>query len=110
MYVRFNYLRDMLSNTEKRFVRNWEEQRAGGRFSYVALNTLAGTIMLSLFSFLVLFFGMHVLFSWALLIIVSSISLVVAAIVSYIVWGKNEQKWKALIRREINNGLSGNGS
>ena len=101
MYVRFHYFKDMLTKTEKRFVRHWEEQRTGGRLAYVAQNTLAGTIMISLFSFVVLFFGMHVLFSWKLLIIVSTISILTSCVVSYLVWQKNERKFRGLIKREV---------
>ncbi len=101
MYIRFHYFKDMLTKTEKRFVRHWEEQRTGGRLAYIAQNTLAGTIMLSLFSFVVLFFGMHVLFSWKLLIIVSSIAISIACVVSYLVWQKNERRFRDLIKREI---------
>jgi hypothetical protein len=108
MYVRVHYFKGMLTKTEKRFVRHWEEQRMGGRMAYVAQNTLAGTIMLSLFSFVVLFFGMHVLFSWKLLIIVTSIAITVSCIVSYLVWQKNERKFRDLIKREVDAGVKAN--
>lgn len=100
MYVRFYLTDNMLTKTEKRFLRHWEEQRTGGKLAYIALTTLAGTIMLSLFVFVVLFFGLHVLFSWLVLITVTGVSLLLSVALATIAYNRNEKKYHQLLKQE----------
>jgi uncharacterized membrane protein len=91
----------MLSSSEKRFVRYWQEQRTGGMASYYLMYVLIGTIMVTLFTSIVLHFFLHYRFAWILFITVVVCSLLASAIVTYVTWRNNERKFKDLIRREI---------
>jgi Na+-driven multidrug efflux pump len=95
----------LLSSAEKRFVRYWEEQRAGGRWSYyatyIAVGTLISTIILC--TFLFLFFQIIFGSIWVWLAIVGSILISAAATITS--WSKNEKKFRQIIRREMDDGV-----
>jgi hypothetical protein len=93
----------MLTATEKRFIKYWEEQRTGGRIKYYLLYILTGTfVAIIVLSFLFLMFGgdleNHVLY-----IIIGSFVVVTTATV--LSWWINERKFKAIIQREIREGM-----
>jgi Na+-driven multidrug efflux pump len=102
----------MLTATEKRFIKYWEEQRTGGRVKYYLLYILTGTfVAILVLSFLFLMFGgdleNHVLY-----IIIGSFVVVTSATI--LTWWINEKRFKAIIQREIREGMekdeaSGNG-
>ncbi|HKH59990.1 MAG TPA: hypothetical protein VKA49_04110, partial [Flavitalea sp.] len=52
----------MLSSSEKRFVRYWQEQRTGGRWSYYALYIAIGTVMATIIFSTFLFLFLQAIF------------------------------------------------
>lgn len=92
----------MLTATEKRFIKYWEEQRTGGRAKYYLLYILLGTFIATLvISFLtqVLGFGLP---ENLILIVISSFCVVTIATV--LTWWLNEKRFKGIIQREIKKG------
>ncbi len=92
----------MLTSAEKRFVRYWEEQRKGGRWSYLLLYILAGTFIASI----VLLFVLHM---WAVDFegrewLIPITSFVIITVVTNLTWMRNEKRFKTIIRREMENG------
>jgi drug/metabolite transporter (DMT)-like permease len=85
----------MLTPAEKRFIRQWEDQRTGGKWKYLAFYTFCWTfiflvspillgIFFSLFSFLDLY-------NWPFLAVVLLIAAGAFALSHYI-WEKNEKR------------------
>lgn len=97
----------MLSAREKRFIRYWDEQRKGGRWAYYALYILAGTFIATI----VLYFLLHMMSIEFLekLWLVPTASCLVIAISIVITWSVNEKRFKAIIRREVENGKAEDG-
>ena len=95
----------MLSSSEKRFVRYWQEQRTGGRWSYyatyIAIGTFIATIIFS--TFLFLFF--QVVFGSPSFWIALSLAFLISATATVLTWSFNEKKFKAIIRREMDRGI-----
>lgn len=91
----------MLTSKERRFIRYWEEQRKGGKGSYILLYTVVGTFIVTLILsvFLVLFFQIVFgsIFFWAVCIS----GLVISLLASLITWNRNEKRLQEIIRREI---------
>ena len=91
----------MLSVTEKRFIRYWQEQREGGKLSYYTMYILVGTFMATLIISTFLFLFFQIIFGsiafWSGLLAAFVIS-VVAAVTS---WTRNERKFKELVKREM---------
>ena len=91
----------MLTTTERRFIRQWEEQREGGKLSYILLYSIVGTFIATLILsvFLVLFF--QIVFGtfpfWMVVVSGFLISLGTA----WFTWNRNEQKLQQIIRREV---------
>lgn len=94
----------MISAEEKRFIRSWQDQRNGGLMSYFIMYSLIGTLVVSLFTFVVLFFFLQIYISVPILIIVPVSSYILSCIVTYYVWKKNEKRLKTLIKREVEAG------
>lgn len=93
----------MLTATEKRFIKYWEEQRQGGRVKYYLLYIISGTfVTILVLSFLSLMLGLGFPENlwW---IIIGSFALVTIATV--LTWGLNEKKFKRIIQREIKEGM-----
>lgn len=93
----------MLTVTEKRFIKYWEEQRDGGKMKYFLLYIIAGTFV----GTLVLSF-LSLMLAWGFpdnlwLIVVGSLIMVTLATV--LTWGLNEKKFKGIIQREIREGM-----
>lgn len=95
----------LLSTSEKRFVRYWQEQRTGGRWSYyalyIAVGTFIGTIILSTFLFLFLQAIFGSLSFW----IVLSSSFLISGVATILTWSANEKKFKKIVRREMDKGI-----
>lgn len=91
----------MLTTTERRFIRQWEEQREGGKLSYILLYTVLGTFIATLILsvFLVLFF--QVVFGTFPFWMVVSSGFLISLCTSWFTWKKNEQKLQQIIRREV---------
>ena len=93
----------MLTVTEKRFIKYWEEQRMGGRVKYYLLYILTGTfVAILVLSFLFLMFGGD-LANNVLYIVIGSFVLVTTATI--LTWWINEKRFKTIIQREIREGM-----
>ena len=92
----------MLTASEKRFVKSWEEQRQGGKVKYYLLYIIIGTFPAVLvLSFLASLFG-----AFSKLWITIPLSFLVSIIYTVRTWSANEKKFKAIIQREINEGMA----
>ncbi|HSB91611.1 MAG TPA: hypothetical protein VLC28_00780 [Flavitalea sp.] len=91
----------MLTTTERRFIRQWQEQREGGKLSYILLYTVVGTFIATLILsvFLVLFF--QVVFGTFPFWIVVLSGFMISLVASWLTWHRNEQKLQQIIRREV---------
>jgi hypothetical protein len=91
----------VLTASEKRFVKSWEEQRQGGKVKYYLLYIIVGTFpAILVLSFLASLFG-----AFTKLWITIPLSLVVSIIYTVRTWAANEKKFKAIIQREIHEGM-----
>lgn len=93
----------MLSPEEKRFIRQWEDQRTGGRTFYIILYTFTWSfiiflapLVVSVFIDIYSFFQLDRLPLWLAILI----ALIAGFIVSSRQWRKNEAKWRSLLERE----------
>ena len=92
----------MLSAKEKRFIKYWEEQRTGGRWSYFALYIPVGTFLCAiLIAFL---FSMFSIIEANFFVVVAIVSALLATVISIGAWYNNERKFKKLIHREVTRG------
>lgn len=95
----------MLNSAEKRFIKYWEEQREGGKVKYYLLYIIVGTFI----SMLILSFVYSIVIShtfsvdWGVVPILIT-SFVLVTVSTIITWGRNEKKFKAIIKREIEEG------
>ena len=92
----------MLTTSEKRFIRYWQDQRKGGRWSYLALYSLVGTFIASLLLFFLLSVFMVRASEQFWIIPVAGFTIV--TIISVLAWNTNEKKFRKLIRREVEEG------
>jgi peptidoglycan/LPS O-acetylase OafA/YrhL len=93
----------MLTATEKRFIKYWEDQREGGRIKYYVLYILTGSIVgIIVLSFLSLMLGWN--FPNNLWMIIAA-SVVLVTAITVLTWWFNEKKFKAIIQREIREGM-----
>ena len=92
----------MLTTTEKRFIKYWEEQRKGGRLQYYLLYILAGTFIATIvLSFLI---GMFLAGFPANLPYIIGGSILIVTIATMRTWANNEKKFRRIIKREIDEG------
>lgn len=94
----------MINAEEKRFVRSWQDQRNGGWMSYFIMYSLIGTLVVSLFTFVVMFFFLQIYISVPILIIVPVCSYIFSCVLTIYFWKKNERRFKAIIKREVAEG------
>ena len=93
----------MLTATEKRFIKYWEEQRIGGRVKYYLLYILLGTFIASLvISFLTQVLGLG-LPENLVKIVIGSFCIVTTSTV--FTWWFNEKRFKGIIQREVREGM-----
>lgn len=91
----------MLTASEKRFIKSWEEQRQGGKVKYYLLYIIVGTFpAILVLSFLASLFG-----AFSKLWITIPLSFVVSTVYTIRTWAANEKKFKAIIQREIHEGM-----
>ena len=93
-------LSGLITPKEKRFIRSWEEQREGGKWSYYLLYSLAGGFILTLVSYILMLWILQTRVPkpyWLL----PTFGVFAAAVISALVWRRNEKKFKGIIRREI---------
>jgi high-affinity Fe2+/Pb2+ permease len=91
----------VLTTIERRFIRHWQEQREGGKLSYIILYSIVGTFIstLILSVFLVLFF--QIVFGTFPFWIVVLSGFLISFLASWVTWNRNEQKLQRIIRREV---------
>ena len=93
----------MLTATEKRFIKYWEDQRQDGRIKYYLLYIITGSFVATLvLSFLMLMVGVDLPNNLVLIAIGSFCIVTIATIFS---WWNNEKKFKNIIQREIREGM-----
>lgn len=90
-----------LTPEERRFLKNWEEQRKGGKTSFVGIYTFGLFIM-----FYMGFLAFGLFSGWAFLkaswLIIMGISALVGAIVAANwLWIRQQKKFSAIVRREL---------
>ena len=91
----------MLTASEKRFIKNWEEQRQGGKVKYYLLYIFVGAFpAILVLSFLASMFG-----AFNKLWITIPLSFAVSTSYTIYTWNANEKKFKAIIQREIKEGM-----
>lgn len=89
----------VLSAKEKRFIKYWEEQRTGGRWSYFALYIPVGTFLCSVLT--AFLFSMVSFIEGYFFITVGIISAVLATLITVGTWYNNEKKFRKIIQREV---------
>lgn len=93
----------MLTPSEKRFIKSWEEQRQGGRVKYYLLYISMGTIICVLVvSFLTQVLGLGLPQSLIKILIGSFLIVTTSTIFS---WWYNEKRFKSIIQREVREGM-----
>lgn len=99
-----------LSPAERRFLRNWEEQRQGGKASFVGIYTFGYFIFIFMCGVaLGLFSGLRIvrpglLIGWAI------VSLIGAVIAAFISWQRFQRRFQAIVRREVAEGEANAGT
>ena len=92
----------MLTTSEKKFIRDWEIQREGPAWKYYLQYIIAWSTV----SFLSLFFLVKLIMSdrsmggWISFYIVLSASIIIATVVTHIIYQSNEKKFKRILERE----------
>ncbi|WP_126970633.1 hypothetical protein [Gynurincola endophyticus] len=90
----------MITQKERRFLKYWEEQRKGGKFSFFALYISMGTIVTTIaVAFLMSVLGLKYAY-WP----VPIIGLVLMVIITMLTWNTNEKQFRRIIKRVINEG------
>jgi peptidoglycan/LPS O-acetylase OafA/YrhL len=93
----------LITLKEKRFIRSWQDQREGGKWSYYLLYTFGGGFIISIICYILLLWILQIRVLrpyW----LVPAVGVMSAAILSVVVWRLNEKRFKKIIRREIRSG------
>ncbi|MBA3675374.1 MAG: hypothetical protein H0W75_10560 [Chitinophagaceae bacterium] len=91
----------MLTTTEKNFIRDWEIQKEGPKWKYYLQYIIAWSTVI----FLSAFFLLKVLMSdrsmggWTSFYIIAPLSVVLAALITHLVYQTNEKKLKSILDR-----------
>ena len=90
----------MLTPKEKRFLKYWDEQKAGGKLQYIIVYTIGWSFILFFIPLAISFFvnmyvalKLHQLPVWAAIVL----SIVLGFLISLFTWHQNEKKQKALL-------------
>jgi hypothetical protein len=92
----------MLTASEKKFIRNWEIQREGPAWKYylqyiIAWNTVS---FLSLFFLVKLIMSDRDMGGWISFYIIIAVSILIAVLLTHIVYQTNEKRYKRILERE----------
>lgn len=92
----------MLSVKEKKFIRDWGIQKEGPRWQYYLQYIVAWStvIFLSLFFLLKLLMADRSMGGWTSFYIVVPLSIVLAALITHLVYQTNEKKLQQILQRE----------
>jgi small-conductance mechanosensitive channel len=95
-----------ISAAERRFIRNWEEQRKGGKASFVAIYTFGYTIIIFMTGIAIgLFTGLRFV-TLPLLSAMGLTSLVAGIALAFYQYSRSQKKFRNIIQREIAEGES----
>lgn len=92
----------MITTSEKVFIRDWEIQKEGPKWKYYLQYIIAWSTVI----FLSLFFLIKVIISerniggWTSFIIVLSVAILSASIITHLVYQTNQKKYKIIEERE----------
>jgi hypothetical protein len=89
----------MLNTEERRFLRNWEEQRKDGKSQYFLLYIIAGSIVMTIGVFFVA--SMFTFGRPNKLWPIPLTSIAIMTTYTWLSWKNNEKRWKSLIKREL---------
>ncbi len=91
-----------LTDDERRFIRNWEEQRKGGKMVFIPIYTFGFFIIIFMSGVaLGLFTGVRFIkISW--LSLLGAGALVGGFLLSFVLWNRSQRKFQRIITREIN--------
>lgn len=90
----------MLTPSEKRFIRYWEDQRKGGRWPYYIMYILAGTFIVGILISIVIIWFMQDKIRppyWRIPVA----AFVTSIAITLFSWNNNEKKFRNIIKREI---------
>ena len=92
----------MLSVKEKKFIRDWGIQKEGPKWQYYLQYIVAWStvIFLSLFFLLKLLMADRSMGGWTSFYIVAPLSIVLAALITHLVYQTNEKKLQQILQRE----------
>jgi hypothetical protein len=92
----------MLTSAEKKFLRSWKEQREGPAWKYYLQYIIAWSTVnfLSLFFLVKLIMSDRSMGGWISFYIVFGTSVIIATLVTHIVYQSNEKKLKKFLKRE----------
>ncbi len=95
----------MLTTKEKNFIRDWEIQKEGPKWKYYLQYIIAWStvIFLSLFFLLKLLMADRSMGGWTSFYIVAPVAIVLAALITHLVYETNEKKLKIILERENQN-------
>lgn len=95
----------MLSTKEKAFIRDWQIQKEGPKWQYYLQYIAAWStvLFLSLFFLLKLILPDRSMGGWTSFYIVVPLSVLMAILITHLVYQSNEKKLKQLIAREEQN-------
>ena len=92
----------MLSTKEKKFIRDWEIQKEGPKWKYYLQYIVAWStvLFLSLFFLLKLIMADRSMGGWTSFYIVAPLSVVLAVLITHLVYQTNESKLQHIKQRE----------
>ncbi len=95
----------MLTTSEKNFIRDWQIQKEGPKWKYYLQYIIAWStvIFLSLFFLLKLLMADRSMGGWTSFYIVAPVAIVLAALITHLVYETNEKKLKIILERENQN-------
>jgi hypothetical protein len=94
-----------MTTKEKNFIRDWEIQKEGPKWKYYLQYIIAWStvIFLSLFFLLKLLMADRSMGGWTSFYIVAPVAIVLAALITHLVYETNEKKLKIILERENQN-------
>ena len=92
----------MLTHSEKIFIRNWQIQKEGPKWKYYLQYIIAWStvIFLSLFFLLKLIMADRSMGGWTSFFIILPVSVLLAFLITHLVYQTNERKLKRIVDRE----------
>jgi hypothetical protein len=92
----------MLTNSERKFIRDWQIQKEGPRWKYYLQYSFAWSTVLFLSLFFLLKFIMtdRSMGGWTSFYIVLPVSVVLAVLITHLVYQTNEKKLQRILQKE----------